>query len=94
VLGFAETPKPPELSSRGGVWLRGAEAHVHLGVDPNFHAARKAHPALLCDEYDTLLRRLEAHGVTVERDVQPFNGRPHCYVTDPFGNRIELVAQG
>jgi len=23
----------------------------------------------------------------------PFEGRPHCYVGDPFGNRIELIPE-
>jgi catechol 2,3-dioxygenase-like lactoylglutathione lyase family enzyme len=93
VLGLLEISKPPGLARRGGLWLRGGAADLHLGVDPDFHAARKAHPALRCGEYEALLRRLESSGVAVVRDEQLFQGRPHCYVTDPFGNRIELIAE-
>lgn len=93
ILGFAEVPKPAELAGRGGLWLRAGFANLHLGIDGDFHAARKAHPALRCDEYDALLRRLESLGVAVAFDERSFYGRAHCYLTDPFGNRIELIAE-
>ncbi len=93
LLGFDEIPKPPELASRGGLWLRSRAANLHLGVDSDFRAARKAHPAFVCASYDALLQRLEAGGVAVERDRHAFQGRPHCYVSDPFGNRVELIAE-
>jgi catechol 2,3-dioxygenase-like lactoylglutathione lyase family enzyme len=93
VLGFDEIPKPPELASRGGLWLCSGNATLHLGIDPDFHAARKAHPAFVCADYDAVLEKLEARGVAVERDEHAFQGRPHCYLSDPFGNRIELIAE-
>lgn len=93
LLGFDEIPKPPELASRGGLWLRSGAANLHLGVDRDFRAARKAHPAFVCPSYDALLQRLEAGGVAVERDGHAFQGKPHCYVSDPFGNRVELIAE-
>ncbi|HEY6325750.1 MAG TPA: VOC family protein [Candidatus Cybelea sp.] len=94
LLGFDEIPKPPELAARCGVWLRGGEAKLHLGVDPDFRAAQKAHPALVCADYAALLQRLDSRGVRIERDQENlFEGKAHCYVTDPFGNRIELIAE-
>jgi len=94
LLGFGEIPKPPELVARGGVWLRSGEATLHLGVDPDFRAARKAHPAFVCADYDALVPRLAARGVAIERHENLFEGSAHCYVSDPFGNRIELIAEG
>src|SRR5215213_6398028 len=47
VLGLDEVPKPPNLAARGGVWFSGGGLHLHLGVEGDFHPARKAHPALL-----------------------------------------------
>lgn len=91
-LGLTETPKPSHLAQRGGVWFRSGGVVVHLGVDPDFHAATKAHPAFRCVDYEALLERLEAHGVAVMPDEHPFDGNPHCYVADPFGNRIELIS--
>jgi catechol 2,3-dioxygenase-like lactoylglutathione lyase family enzyme len=90
-LGFVEQAKPPELASRGGAWLRAGAASVHLGVDPAFHPATKAHPALRCRNYDRLIERLRALDVPIVADSQRFQGRRHCYVADPFGNRIELI---
>jgi catechol 2,3-dioxygenase-like lactoylglutathione lyase family enzyme len=29
----------------------------------------------------------------IVQDKHPFEGKPHCYIADPFGNRIELIAR-
>jgi len=92
LLGFEEVPKPPELAGRGGAWFRAGDVALHLGVDPDFRPARKAHPALRCTDYTAQLERLKGAGVTVTLDGLPFEGSPHCYIADPFGNRIELIA--
>lgn len=34
-----------------------------------------------------------AAGYEVIEDPVPFEGRAHCYVNDPFGNRIELIPE-
>jgi hypothetical protein len=86
-----EVPKPRELLARGGLWFRSGTVVVHLGVDEDFHPARKAHPAFLCSGYDVLLARLEEHEVPIVVDKPLADGREHCYATDPFGNRIELI---
>ena len=91
VLGFEEVPKPAELAKRGGAWFRSGSANIHLGVDPEFVAAKKAHLALRCMEYDVLLDRLAAHAVSIKPDAMLFEGKRHCYIADPFGNRIELI---
>jgi catechol 2,3-dioxygenase-like lactoylglutathione lyase family enzyme len=90
-LRLDELPKPPELAKRGGVWFASGDVRVHLGVDPGFRAAKKAHPAFRCGDYHGLLAQLQAAGIAVVRDELPFEGKQHCYVCDPFGNRIELI---
>jgi catechol 2,3-dioxygenase-like lactoylglutathione lyase family enzyme len=92
VLGMEEIPKPPELAKRGGAWFRSGTVSVHLGVDPKFQPATKAHPAFRCDAYEALLDRLRGQGFTIVPDENPFEGKDHCYIADPFGNRIELIA--
>jgi catechol 2,3-dioxygenase-like lactoylglutathione lyase family enzyme len=91
---FEERPKPPHLAGRGGLWLRSGSVDVHLGVDPDFHAARKAHPALRCANYRALIERLKAGGVEIIDDPHPIGKARHCYVSDPFGNRLELIEDG
>ena len=91
-LGLEEIPKPEELAKRGGAWFRGGPLNLHLGVDPVFAPAKKAHPALRSADYDRLLQHLSESGVTVTPDPLLFDGKPHCYIEDPFGNRIEIIA--
>lgn len=91
VLGFEETLKPQELAKRGGAWFGAGSVRIHLGVDPNFVPAKKAHVALRCAGYDELAVRVAAAGATVQDDSLPFEGKRHCYVFDPFGNRLEII---
>jgi catechol 2,3-dioxygenase-like lactoylglutathione lyase family enzyme len=90
VLGFSEVPKPEPLAKRGGVWFTSGAAEVHLGVEDDFRPARKAHPALLVDDLAGIARRCAESGVTPIRD-EPLPGYDRVYVSDPFGNRIELL---
>ena len=89
LLGIPEIPKPPDLAARGGCWFESGAVKVHLGVDADFHPARKAHPGLLVRGLLELARRLRAAGVAVEE--RALDGVLHAYVADPFGNRIELL---
>ena len=90
ILGLQQVAKPPELAPRGGVWFREGDLEVHLGVEEPFTPARKAHPAFLVRNLETLRARIEAAGYRVTDDV-PLEGFRRCYVRDPFGNRLELV---
>jgi catechol 2,3-dioxygenase-like lactoylglutathione lyase family enzyme len=90
LLGLAEAGKPTGLRARGGVWFEGAGVKVHLGVDPDFRPARKAHPGLLVTDLSGLARALEQAGHRVTAG-EPLDGYEHAYVDDPFGNRLELM---
>lgn len=93
VLGLAERTKPADLAARGGCWFERGAVRVHLGVEPEFRPARKAHPAFRVADLDALLARCRAAGATVDVIEQRDEGR-RSYVDDPFGNRIELVEIG
>jgi catechol 2,3-dioxygenase-like lactoylglutathione lyase family enzyme len=90
LLGLPERTKPPALAARGGCWFEAPGVKVHLGVEADFRAAQKAHPALLVDDLAALQNTLAAAGVEAVPD-EPADGRERCYVSDPFGNRIELM---
>ena len=90
VLGLVEEPKPANLVARGGVWFRSGSLRVHLGVDPDFHAARKAHPAFLVRGLAELAARCSAAGFRPVTDER-LDGFDRVHVFDPFGNRIELM---
>jgi catechol 2,3-dioxygenase-like lactoylglutathione lyase family enzyme len=90
MLGVPHVAKPAHLSARGGCWFERDTVKIHLGVEPDFVPARKAHPALVVSGLAALLEDLRDCGVTV-RDNAPLDGYSRAYVDDPFGNRIELM---
>ncbi|MGZ3505285.1 MAG: VOC family protein [Vulcanimicrobiaceae bacterium] len=90
LLGMTEVAKPPELADRGGCWFASGDVQVHLGIEQDFRAARKAHPGLRCADYAALIAYLQSRGVRVTPD-RSIPGMPRAYVDDPFGNRIELL---
>jgi hypothetical protein len=62
LLGLTETPRPPALAQRGGAWFENQHVKIHVGVDPDFRPARKAHPALVIRDLKLLTERLRAAG--------------------------------
>jgi len=90
LLGIPEVPKPPALAARGGVWFAQGEVKVHLGVDAEFRPALKAHPAFVVEDLEALTERLRSAGVVAEDD-ELLPGYRRSYLTDPFGNRLELM---
>jgi catechol 2,3-dioxygenase-like lactoylglutathione lyase family enzyme len=91
LLDFERVPKPAPLAARGGCWFEKGAVHLHLGVESDFRAARKAHPALAVKGFDALCAALKAAGVPMRPDDE-LPGVRRCHIEDPFGNRIELVA--
>lgn len=90
LLGLPERPKPPHLAARGGCWFEGPGVKLHLGVEADFRPAQKAHPALLVDDLAVMVKTLRGADLSV-LDDDPVDGHARCYVSDPFGNRIELM---
>ena len=91
LMGMTEIPKPTELAKRGGCWFRSGPVEIHLVVEQDFRPALKAHPALTCQDYDALIAKLKAAKIPVKEDFEiPEIRRSH--IVDPFGNRIELIA--
>ena len=90
VLGMTEVEKPAHLAVGGGCWFEGGSAHIHLGVEDGHVPSRKAHPALLVEDLAELRQRLEMAGVPFNPG-KPLQGYIRGDITDPFGNRIELM---
>ncbi|MGA7800675.1 MAG: VOC family protein [Gammaproteobacteria bacterium] len=91
LLGLREIPKPRETAGRGGVWFECGSVQLHLGVEPGFRPANKAHPALVVEGYAELLEMLGRAGYEVRPD-EALPGVTRSFTFDPFGNRIELIA--
>lgn len=93
VLGMQEEQKPKTLANRGGCWFKAGLAILHVGVEREFVAQKKAHPAFCSTELEALAGRLLAKGYTVEWDDE-LPGRKRFYTHDPFSNRIEAIQDG
>ncbi len=91
LLGFHEQDKPAPLNARGGCWFHSGSCTIHLGVDPNFVAAKKAHPAFLVAHFDVLEATLLSAGYRFTRDTE-LSDVERAFTHDPFGNRIEFIA--
>ncbi len=94
LLGLRELPKPPALAVRGGLWFQCGAQQIHIGIEKDFRAAKKAHAALrLSDEasLEQLKGRLQAAGVAT-RDDNEIEDAARFFADDPWGNRLEFVA--
>jgi len=96
LLQLNEIEKPPLLAVRGGCWFALGQGELHIGVEDPFTPARKAHPALLVgseSELEALASSLADAGVDVSRvDDAEIPGQRRFHVSDPWGNRLELIA--
>jgi catechol 2,3-dioxygenase-like lactoylglutathione lyase family enzyme len=90
LLGMAELDKPANLAARGGCWFGNEAVTIHLGVEKDFRPARKAHPAFLVKDVRATAGKLAAAGCVITED-EPLAGYDRVFVSDPFGNRIELM---
>ncbi len=96
LLGLEEIEKPPALRPRGGCWFAIGSHELHVGVADPFVPARKAHPGLLVRSsaaLGELAVRLAGEGVSLEwAHDSEIPGRTRLHLHDPFGNRLELLA--
>jgi catechol 2,3-dioxygenase-like lactoylglutathione lyase family enzyme len=94
LLGLDEIAKPEGLSESPGVWFRAGGQELHLGSDEGHEATKRPHPGFRVESVaalEKLAQRVEAAGVDAKWDER-IEGRKRFYVRDPFGNRVELLA--
>src|SRR5882757_8724441 len=80
-LGLSEVAKPASMAG---------PVNLHLGVEPDFHPAKRAHPALVVDNLDEIVAACERAGLPAGPDTS-VNDFRRVHVFDPFGNRLELM---
>jgi predicted enzyme related to lactoylglutathione lyase len=90
ILGFAEIDKPPQMADRKSVWFVEGTVNLHLGLEPDFVPAKRAHPAFVVESLDAIISACEHAGIVTRPDTS-FNGFRRVHVFDPFGNRLELM---
>ncbi len=92
-MGIPEVPKPEPLRARGGAWFESGALRLHLGVEPGFRPARKAHPAIRMRGLADLPEWALAAGLA-RGEIEDLQGVEQMFLDDPFGNRIEFVGAG
>lgn len=90
ILGIDELEKPEELKKRGGVWFQFANHQIHIGIEEPFYPAKKAHPAFEIENIEALKIHLNKNGIQVIED-ENLPGAKRCFISDPFGNRLEFL---
>lgn len=93
LLGLKEVRKPESLAARGGCWFESGRVAVHLGVQQDFVPAKKAHPAFIVTDLESLQERLTSAGYEVILDTS-VSGVKRFHTSDPFGNRLEFIQDG
>lgn len=91
VLGFKELEKPAPLQARGGCWFQQGNITLHLGIEADFRAAKKAHPAFEVSDLSRLAEQLSAHHLELSWDELLLPQTQRFYTHDPFGNRLEFL---
>jgi catechol 2,3-dioxygenase-like lactoylglutathione lyase family enzyme len=93
LLNLREIPKPEALQSRGGFWLELDQVQIHVGAEDGVDRnATKAHLAYEVDDIEAWRVRLAEHGVKIIEGI-PIQGLARFEFRDPFGNRIEFLAE-
>lgn len=94
LMGLEELPKPAPLAARGGLWFQCGAQQIHIGVEKDFRAAKKAHPALRLRDaaaIEALKARFQAAGIATRDDTEIATAA-RFFAEDPWGNRLEFVA--
>jgi diguanylate cyclase (GGDEF)-like protein/PAS domain S-box-containing protein len=89
VLGLRRVPAPVD-GSGDGCWFEGPTVKLHLGTAEPSHEAGTVHPALLVEDLDGLVQRIETAGGE-PRLIEDYHGMRLAQVHDPFGNLIEFM---
>jgi hypothetical protein len=90
LLGFARVDPPPSLAA-DFTWVEKDGTQIHLMHEPHPTASPRGHLALVVEDFDMSLARLQEHGFEVERSREHW-GAPRALATCPGGHRIELMA--
>ena len=91
LLGFNEMEPPPMLRDRF-TWVEREGTQIHLVSVDDPIAAREGHVAVIADDYEATLARLEAGGFEVHEGSNAWDA-PRVFATDPAGHRIEVMSR-
>lgn len=90
LLGFRRVDPPAGLGERTA-WLQLGHTQVHLQWFEDAQPTREGHLAVVVSEYEATLQTLTQRGLDPDPRTE-YWGSPRCFVRDPAGNKVELMA--
>ena len=93
IIGFVPLENPLESSPSGNLWWYAcgrSEFHIALLAEHTVHS--RPHAAFHVTNLLALRNRLKRHGIEPRVDYS-YKGHWRIYVTDPWNNRTEYIAQ-
>jgi catechol 2,3-dioxygenase-like lactoylglutathione lyase family enzyme len=90
LLGFTPVDPPPSLSERA-IWVEREGTQVHLMYAEDPVVPPKGHAAVVAPDYDRAFAALRDGGHDPEPRPEHW-GVPRCFVRDPAGHRVEVMA--
>jgi hypothetical protein len=78
------------MAGRNSIWFAAGPVNLHVGIEEDFHPAKRAHPALVVDNLDDIVAACKNVDLATRADTSFHNFR-RVHVFDPFGNRLELM---
>ena len=89
-LGFEEVAPPGSLAERS-TWFEREGTQVHLVYVAEPTVPEEGHAAVVVEDFDRAVGRLEDSGFEVERRSEHW-GAPRAKATAPGGHLVELMA--
>ena len=91
LLGFEEIEAPPLLRDRF-TWVQREGTQIHLVPVEDPAVAREGHVAVVAEDYEATLARLERAGFEVREGSNAWDA-PRSFVRDPAGHRVEVMSK-
>lgn len=92
ILGFENRTKPADFAERGGRWFVNPQFEIHVSPERDFEPAIGAHVAMRVTGLGELVGALHRAGFDPKPTRGPDENQERYFVSDPFGNKLELIA--
>lgn len=89
-LGCKEIEKPDTLSHFDSLWFEMGRHIVHVGLDENYFAEKRGHPAFEVENIEELMNHLSQQNIPFKEDYN-LPGARRFYTYAFFGHRMEFL---
>lgn len=90
ILGCKEIEKPETLKHFESLWFDIGTQILHVGLEENYHAEKRGHPAFEISNIAELMNHLKEYNIPFEEDYN-LPGARRFYTYAFFGQRMEFL---